>query len=194
MIPPRRFVTLLDQARLHQISQCIYHNAPITPQHFSLYADHTCDTDLFPRITTTILQVHTDEVWSLEWSHSGKFLASASKDKSVIVWSVGVSIFPTAVYISNFLIRRCHSLIQILTYPCTCTYKTINFLLDASRGHLTIPYCCRLANNSSRCGTQRFAQSHVLSTLDVLTSSLVRCTHPNDRGSYGTSLSTGLGS
>jgi len=92
MIPPRRFVTLLDQARLHQISQCIYHNAPITPQHFSLYADHTCDTDLFPRIT--ILQVHTDEVWSLEWSHNGKFLASASKDKSVIIWSVGVRIFP----------------------------------------------------------------------------------------------------
>ncbi|KAI9458264.1 WD40 repeat-like protein [Russula earlei] len=89
MIPPRRFVTLLDQARLHQISHCIYHNAPVTPQHFSLYADHTCDTDLFPRITTTILQVHTDEVWSLEWSHNGKFLASASKDKSVIVWSVG---------------------------------------------------------------------------------------------------------
>ncbi len=101
MIPPRRFVTLLDQARLHQISQCIYHNAPITPQHFSLYADHTCDTDLFPRITTAILQVHTDEVWSLEWSHNGKFLASASKDKSVIVWSVGVSIFPTAECLSG---------------------------------------------------------------------------------------------
>jgi WD repeat-containing protein 26 len=92
MIPPRRFVTLLDQARLHQISQCIYHNAPLTSQHFSLYADHTCDTDLFPRITTTILQVHNDEVWSLEWSHSGKFLASASKDKSVIIWSVGVCV------------------------------------------------------------------------------------------------------
>ena len=90
MIPPRRFVTLLDQARLHQISQCTYHNAPVTPQHFSLYADHTCDTDLFPRITMTILQVHTDEVWSLERSHNGKYLASASKDKCVIVWSVGV--------------------------------------------------------------------------------------------------------
>lgn len=94
MIPPRRFVTLLDQARLHQISQCIYHNAPVTPHHFSLYADHTCDTDLFPRITTTILQVHTDEVWSLEWSHNGKFLASASKDKSVIIWSVGPNANP----------------------------------------------------------------------------------------------------
>jgi WD40 repeat protein len=104
MIPPRRFVTLLDQARLHQISQCIYHNAPVTPQHFSLYADHTCDTDLFPRITTTILQVHTDEVWSLEWSHSGKFLASASKDRSVIIWSVGVRIYPnTWVPLGSFL-------------------------------------------------------------------------------------------
>ncbi|KAI0006208.1 WD40-repeat-containing domain protein [Russula compacta] len=51
--------------------------------------DHTCDADLFSCITTTILQVHTDEVWSLEWSHSGKFLASASRDKSVIIWSVG---------------------------------------------------------------------------------------------------------
>lgn len=106
MIPPRRFVTLLDQARLHQISQCIYHNAPVTPQHFSLYADHTCDTNLFPRITTTILQVHTDEVWSLEWSHSGRYLASASKDKSVIVWSVGVSIFSTVECVFNSLIRR----------------------------------------------------------------------------------------
>jgi WD40 repeat protein len=170
MIPPRRFVTLLDQARLHQISQCIYHNAPITPQHFSLYADHTCDTNLFPRITTTILQVHTDEVWSLEWSHSGKFLASASKDKSVIVWSVGVSIFPTAECVQLLLIRcfTCHSLIQILKYPCTCIYKTTNFLLDVSRGHSMIAYCCRPASNSSRCGTQRFAKSHAPSTLDVL--------------------------
>ena len=99
MIPPRRFVTLLDQARLRQISQCVYHNAPLTSRHFSLYADHTCDTDLFPRVTTAILQVHTDEVWSLEWSHNGKFLASASKDKSVIIWSVGVWVISTSDYL-----------------------------------------------------------------------------------------------
>ncbi|KAH8980940.1 WD40-repeat-containing domain protein [Lactarius hatsudake] len=39
--------------------------------------------------TTAILQVHSDEVWGVEWSHNGKFLASASKDRSVIIWSVG---------------------------------------------------------------------------------------------------------
>ncbi|KAH9066423.1 WD40-repeat-containing domain protein [Lactarius vividus] len=46
---------------------------------------------MFPRIgiTTAILQVHTDEVWDVEWSHNGKFLASASMDRSVIIWSVG---------------------------------------------------------------------------------------------------------
>ena len=171
MIPPRRFVTLLDQARFHQISQCIYHNAPLTPQHFSLYADHTCDTELFPCITTTILQVHTDEVWSLEWSHSGNFLASASKDKSVIIWSVGVSIFWTPEFLQSFLTRRseCYSLIQTLTYPCTYIYKTTHLLLGVSRGHSMIPYCCRLANSSLRCGTQRFANSHAPEVSTFLT-------------------------
>ena len=53
------------------------------------------NADMFPRITTTILQVHIDEVWDLEWSHNGKFLASASKDKSVIIWSVAVCVFST---------------------------------------------------------------------------------------------------
>ncbi|KAI0053876.1 WD40 repeat-like protein [Auriscalpium vulgare] len=88
MIPPRRFSTLLDQARLHQLSQCLYHNASATSSHFSLYSDHRCDRDMFPRTTTTILEVHTDEVWAIEWSHNGRWLASASKDKSVIIWSI----------------------------------------------------------------------------------------------------------
>lgn len=58
---------------------------------FSLYTDHTCDKDAFPRVTTAILEVHTDEVWNLEWSHSGNYLASASRDKTAIIWRVEVS-------------------------------------------------------------------------------------------------------
>ncbi|KAF7338070.1 WD-domain-containing protein [Mycena venus] len=42
----------------------------------------------FPRVTTTILEVHTDQVWMLEWSRDGNFLASASSDKSVIIWGI----------------------------------------------------------------------------------------------------------
>ncbi|KAG5643231.1 hypothetical protein DXG03_001315 [Asterophora parasitica] len=86
MIPQRRFSTLLDQAQAHQRTQCLYHNSPSDSTAFSLYTDHHCPKSAFPRITTTILQVHTDEVWNMEWSHDGCHLATASKDKTAIIW------------------------------------------------------------------------------------------------------------
>lgn len=89
MIPQRRFSTLLNQSRTYQRQQCLYHNAPLSS--FSLFADHRCNKSDFPSITTTILEVHTDEVWYIEWSHDGAFLASAGKDKSAIIWRRGVS-------------------------------------------------------------------------------------------------------
>ena len=92
MIPQRRFSTLLQQAFSYQRQQCIYHNTPSDSLAFSLYVDHQCDKSAFPRITTTILQVHSDEVWNMEWSHDGAYLASAGKDKSAIIWRIGVSI------------------------------------------------------------------------------------------------------
>ncbi|XP_021736376.1 protein KAKU4-like isoform X2 [Chenopodium quinoa] len=33
-----------------------------------------------------ILEGHQDEVWCLQFSHKGKYLASASKDRSAIIW------------------------------------------------------------------------------------------------------------
>lgn len=86
MIPQRRFATLLTQARHYQRERCIYHNAPMNPSSFSLFADHHCDKEGFPRVTTTILHAHTDEVWNVAWSHDGLRLASASKDKTAIIW------------------------------------------------------------------------------------------------------------
>ncbi|KAF5381032.1 hypothetical protein D9615_004152 [Tricholomella constricta] len=86
MIPQRRFSTLLNQAQAHQRQQCLYHNSPSDSIAFSLYTDHHCNKSAFPRITTTILEVHTDEVWNMEWSHDGCHLASASKDKTAIIW------------------------------------------------------------------------------------------------------------
>ncbi|KAL5542985.1 hypothetical protein UlMin_010695 [Ulmus minor] len=35
-----------------------------------------------------ILQGHSDEVWFLQFSHNGKYLASSSKDQSTIIWEV----------------------------------------------------------------------------------------------------------
>jgi hypothetical protein len=90
MIPQRRFAALLHQAQDLQRQRCTYHNPPPDARH-SLYSDHHCSKNDFPRIMTTILEVHTDEVWNLEWSHDGNYLASAGKDKSAIIWRRGVS-------------------------------------------------------------------------------------------------------
>lgn len=98
MIPQRRFSTLLHQARSYQRQQCVYHNSPTNSTAFSLYTDHQCNKSAFPRITTTILEVHADEVWNIEWSHDGLYLASASKDKTAIIWRLIVSLFPLIVF------------------------------------------------------------------------------------------------
>jgi WD40 repeat protein len=57
--------------------------------------------------------------------------------------------------------------IQTLTYPCTCNYKTTNFLLGVSRGRSMIPFYCLLASSSSRCGTRRFASSRAIVDRDL---------------------------
>lgn len=90
MLPRRRLPTLLDQARSHQIHNCLYHNAPSTSLTWSLYKDHQCSGAIFPRNTTMILQMHEDEVWSVEWSHSGEYLATAGKEKTAIIWRIGL--------------------------------------------------------------------------------------------------------
>lgn len=40
-----------------------------------------------------ILEDHTDEVWFLNFSHDGRYLASSSKDHTAIIWEVCLLIF-----------------------------------------------------------------------------------------------------
>ena len=93
MIPSRRLAALLTQSRYYQREHCLYHNAPMNATAFSLFSDHHCEREDFPCVTTTVLDVHTDEVWNVAWSHDGLRLASASKDKTAIIWRIGAS-FP----------------------------------------------------------------------------------------------------
>jgi WD40 repeat protein len=85
MIPDHRLAVLLDHVKQNQINQCLYHNTGNPP---SLYCDHLCDRNAFPRYPSIQLTQHTNEIWYVEFSHDGTKLATASKDHHVIVWDV----------------------------------------------------------------------------------------------------------
>ncbi|CAE6525524.1 unnamed protein product [Rhizoctonia solani] len=89
MLPPRRLDTLLSHARSYQRSTCTHHAGTQADKDFSLYVNHSCSRTQFPTLTTHILAEHLDEVWRLEWSHDGRYLASASQDKTAIIWKIG---------------------------------------------------------------------------------------------------------
>lgn len=87
MIPRRRLETLLEQAKMHQRRNCPFHSEDVS---ISLLADCKCDPAAFPSITSHILREHTDEIWRLEFSHDGKWLATAGRDQSTVIWNVSV--------------------------------------------------------------------------------------------------------
>lgn len=88
MIPSARLLTLINQAYEWQRRGCLYHNG--YEGNFSLFADHACDKNLFPSMTTHVLEGHADEVWHLAFSHSGRYLATVSKDMTCIIWDMTV--------------------------------------------------------------------------------------------------------
>ncbi|GMI68489.1 WD-40 repeat 26 [Hibiscus trionum] len=93
MIPERRLEHLVEQALVLQRDACMFHNS--LDKEMSLYADHQCARDQIPSSALQILQAHTDEIWSLQFSHNGKYLASSSNDCTAIIWEVdanGVSL------------------------------------------------------------------------------------------------------
>lgn len=86
MIPEKRLEHLLEQALTVQRKSCVFHNS--VDQSLSLYSDHQCGRDQIPNQTLQVLEVHENEVWFLQFSHDGKYLASASKDCTAIIWEV----------------------------------------------------------------------------------------------------------
>ncbi|KAL6856848.1 hypothetical protein ACP4OV_018230 [Aristida adscensionis] len=85
MVPERRLENLVEQALTVQREACYFHNSV---DGLSLYIDHHCGKDQIPSRTLQVLRAHRDEVWFLQFSNNGKYLASASNDKSAILWEV----------------------------------------------------------------------------------------------------------
>ncbi|KAK7385920.1 hypothetical protein VNO78_31891 [Psophocarpus tetragonolobus] len=87
MIPEKRLEHLVEQALILQREACPFHNS--LDKEMSLYSDHHCGKDQIPSSTLQILEAHDDEVWFVQFSHNGKYLASASNDRTAIIWEVG---------------------------------------------------------------------------------------------------------
>ncbi|KAL5977074.1 WD repeat-containing protein 26 [Asimina triloba] len=83
MIPERRLEYLVEQALDVQRDACIFHNS--LDNSLSLYSDHQCGKEVIP---TQTLQAHLNEVWFLQFSNNGKYLASSSNDHTAIIWEV----------------------------------------------------------------------------------------------------------
>ncbi|PNY17157.1 WD repeat-containing protein 26-like [Trifolium pratense] len=88
MIPEKRLEHLVEQALILQTETCPFHNSM---DKMSLYSDHHCGKELIPSRTVQILETHDDEVWFVQFSHNGQYLASASNDQTAIIWEVGVN-------------------------------------------------------------------------------------------------------
>jgi WD40 repeat protein len=85
MLSEHRLSILLDQVKRNQIASCIYHNTSTSP---SLYQDHSCQPDHFPRYPTKELTAHTGEVWCVQFSHDGTRLASCGSDGATMIYNM----------------------------------------------------------------------------------------------------------
>ncbi|XP_057955682.1 WD repeat-containing protein 26 homolog isoform X1 [Malania oleifera] len=121
MIPERRLEHLVEQALNLQRDACRFHNS--LDREMSLYTDHQCGRDRLPSQTLQILEAHYDEVWFLQFSHKGKYLASSSNDRSAIIWESWEA-FP-------FPIDCCApSCSQVHCFPTALHYHTTTDLLS----------------------------------------------------------------
>ncbi|KAG9158374.1 hypothetical protein Leryth_013135 [Lithospermum erythrorhizon] len=84
-LPERRLEKLIEMAVTGQIDNCLYHSSPYL---LTLYKDHHCEREQFPKETIQILTDHKNEVWFVQFSNNGKYLASSSSDCTAIIWKV----------------------------------------------------------------------------------------------------------
>ncbi|KAK3827521.1 MAG: WD40-repeat-containing domain protein [Benniella sp.] len=86
MVPENRLETMLKQAIELQIANCLYHDN--RNMSCTLYSDHVCEKTGIPTVTRRVLEGHVNEVWHISFSHNGRFLASASADRRIIIWNL----------------------------------------------------------------------------------------------------------
>ena len=85
MIPEHRLASLFDDFRYNQIANCRWHNT-LAPK--SLFVDHKCDQNSFPKHLIATFDGLVGEVWCIAYSHSGRYLAVCGKKGCVKIFDV----------------------------------------------------------------------------------------------------------
>jgi len=86
LLPERRLEKLLTSVLENQVRESLF---PYTKQSApSLLEDLELNRDKIPSVTRVVLSQHDDEVWYVQFSYSGKYLASGSKDKTALIYDV----------------------------------------------------------------------------------------------------------
>ncbi|ESW34632.1 hypothetical protein PHAVU_001G167600 [Phaseolus vulgaris] len=84
-VPEARLEHLVESSVTAWVDSCMYH---CSSNRISLYEDHCCSRDQIPTRTTQILTGHKNEVWFVQFSNNGEYLASSSNDCTAIIWKV----------------------------------------------------------------------------------------------------------
>eukprot|EP00958_Prasinococcus_capsulatus_P015250 scaffold1626_cov372-Prasinococcus_capsulatus_cf.AAC.4 len=132
MLPERRLETLLERVLSEQQTRCSW--VPLS--YFSLLSDGQDGTEQIPTETAIVLEEHTDEVWHVQFSHNGKFVASASKDHTAIIWEI---VSPVDVRMKHRLQEHTEPLSFVAWSPddsllLTCSNDTSVKLWDTHTG------------------------------------------------------------
>eukprot|EP00834_Sanchytrium_tribonematis_P000104 NODE_3_length_80033_cov_0.932970.p20 type:complete len:351 gc:universal NODE_3_length_80033_cov_0.932970:27666-26614(-) len=85
VIPQNRLENLLQQSFELQKQNCTYHSDNCQ---FSLFQDHKCSSEFFPRKVSLQIQGHDSEVWALAWGNKTHYFASGGKDAKIKVWDL----------------------------------------------------------------------------------------------------------
>lgn len=86
-----RLLKLVNQGIDSEIEKCLHHNTyeKVPPS----LEPHSCPKTLLPKKIKFTLNNHTDEVWYIKFSPNGQYMASGSKDLTIIIWQVGEAEF-----------------------------------------------------------------------------------------------------
>lgn len=82
MLPEGRLGQVLESFKRQQLDSCLFHTDPNTP---TLYHNHSCPPERFPRHIALDLHDLDGEAWHVNWSPDGKSLAACGQRK-VVVW------------------------------------------------------------------------------------------------------------